>query len=91
MQPSELMPELMNAGTAAQFIGVCRKTLTNWNHKRIGPPRVLKGKRYWYPRDQIREWLKTSACATAHALAVQAGLPSASSLSQPLDPPLLPH
>jgi predicted site-specific integrase-resolvase len=56
-------PELMLAARAAEFLGVSRKTLTRWNSMGIGPPRARKGKRYWYSREAMKEWLKSGAAA----------------------------
>lgn len=54
-------PELMLAGSAAEFLGISRKTLYRWNRSGDGPPRVLKRKRYWYSREALKAWLKSGA------------------------------
>jgi Helix-turn-helix domain len=84
-------PEMMLAGRAAQFLGIGRDTLRRWNRSGVGPPRTLKGKRYWYAREALREWLKAGA---AKAVAVadreeSRHSPSrASSQRPPFAPPL---
>lgn len=54
-------PELMLAGRAAEFLGIGRNTLARWNRQGIGPPRVLKGQRYWYAREILKDWLRSGA------------------------------
>lgn len=54
-------PELMLAGRAARFLGISRDTLKRWNRSGVGPPRTLKGKRFWYTREALKEWLKAGA------------------------------
>lgn len=56
-------PELMLAARAAEFLGIGRNTLTRWNQQGIGPPRVLKGQRYWYSREVLKDWLRMGAVA----------------------------
>lgn len=86
-------PELMLAGRAAQFLGVGRNTLTRWNQAGLGPPRVLKGKRYWYSREALKEWLKSGAGAVRELLAPASAergrsrLPSDAYASQLRGPP----
>ena len=53
--------ELLTAAQAAAFLGMSRSTLTRWNNQGNGPPRVLKGLRYWYSRECLRQWLKHGA------------------------------
>lgn len=61
-------PELMLAGRAATFLGVSRDTLRVWNRTGVGPPRTLKGKRYWYSREALKDWLKTGAAVLSASL-----------------------
>ena len=78
-------PELMLAGRAAVFLGISRDTLRTWNRTGIGPPRTLKGKRYWYSRESLKEWLKSGAAAVfaSEPRRAPVGSPSASSQSLP--------
>lgn len=82
-------PELMLAGRAARFLGIHRDTLRSWNRSGTGPPRTLKGKRYWYSREALKEWLKSGAAVFSASLPRRepAGLLSASSGSLLEDPP----
>ncbi len=57
-------PELMSAIRAAQFLGVSRQTLRRWISQGAGPPRVRKGKRFYYVREVLKDWLKSNAPST---------------------------
>jgi predicted site-specific integrase-resolvase len=55
----------MCASRAAQFLGIDRETLRRWINHGDGPPRVRKGKRFYYVREVLREWLKGNAQTAA--------------------------
>jgi hypothetical protein len=54
-------PEIMCAGRAARFLGVSAKTLRRWELAGDGPPRSRKGKRFYYVRQCLVDWLKANA------------------------------
>jgi predicted DNA-binding transcriptional regulator AlpA len=54
----------MSAIRAAQFLGVSRQTLRRWIYAGDGPPRVRKGKRYYYVREAMKDWLRSNAPST---------------------------
>jgi predicted site-specific integrase-resolvase len=54
-------PELMGIGRAAQFLGIDEGTLRRWQRQGDGPPRTRKGKRWYYSRECLKEWLKENA------------------------------
>jgi len=56
---------LMNAKQASTFLGVHYNTLHNWNQMGMGPPRTLKGKRWYYVLDVLKDWLSLNAPAVA--------------------------
>jgi excisionase family DNA binding protein len=56
-------PEILSAQAACKFLGISHPTLRDWLRKGVGPPRTLKGKRYWYSREALKEWLKSGASA----------------------------
>lgn len=60
---------LMNAKQASAFLGVHYNTLHNWNLLGVGPPRTLKGKRWFYVLEVIKDWLSQNAPAVASASA----------------------
>jgi hypothetical protein len=67
-------PELMCAGRAARFLGVNRVTLRRWINRGDGPPRVRKGKRFYYVREVLKDWLKANAPSAAPARSVRPSL-----------------
>lgn len=85
-------PEIMLMQDAARFLGVSRKVLWRWNTLGVGPPRALKGKRYWYAREALKEWLRNGARGLSGALAAsprvdsRARSPCVSSQSPPPGP-----
>jgi hypothetical protein len=38
-------------------LDVCVRTLRRWDARRVGPPRVLVGRKPMYRRDGVKEWL----------------------------------
>jgi predicted site-specific integrase-resolvase len=56
-------PEFLSAGRAARFLGVSRESLRRWVNRGEGPPRCRKGKRYYYVREVLKDWLKANAPA----------------------------
>jgi len=76
------LPELLNSAQAAKYIGVHRNTLRYWNRVGDGPPRVRKGKTFYYVKELVREWLSSGAVSprapAPRGLSQRlAGLPSA--------------
>lgn len=62
-------PELMGIGRASIFLGVDQSTLRRWTRGGEGPPRTRKGKRFYYVREVLKDWLKANApAAVAPAL-----------------------
>ena len=53
--------ELMNGREAALFLGINQHTLLHWIRAGDGPPRTRKGKRFYYVRELLREWLRANA------------------------------
>ena len=51
----------MTAKRAAAFLGIEPETLRGWHRSGVGPPRARLGKRYWYARLALIEWLKGGA------------------------------
>lgn len=58
---------LMNAKQASAFLGIHYNTLHDWNQRNVGPPRTLKGKRWYYVLDVLKDWLSQNAPAVASA------------------------
>lgn len=50
--------EFMNAREAARFCGVDRHVFERWIQTKKGPPRRLIGKRFYYQRIYLTQWLE---------------------------------
>lgn len=50
---------ILNQKALAHLLGIDRKTLYRWHDQKIGPPRILVKKRYYYVMMSVQEWLKT--------------------------------
>lgn len=51
---------LMTGVQAAKFLGVTEDTLCRWNKAKNGPPRRLIGKRFYYQRSSLTQWLESA-------------------------------
>lgn len=51
-------PQMMTTGQCATFLGITRFTLRRWHAMNCAPPRALKGKRYYYALEAVKEWLR---------------------------------
>lgn len=83
-------PQIMTAKRCAEFLGITRVTLRAWHRSGVGPPRELKGKRYWYALEAVREWLRNGGASYVATSARPGGptaLPCAASSSPPQGPP----
>lgn len=58
---------LMTAQQTADFLGISYSTLWRWNLLRAGPPKTRHGKRYFYVREIVKDWLSQNAPAGASA------------------------
>lgn len=74
---------MMTQVQCAEFLGVTDQTLRTWNKNGEGPPKELKGKRYYYVREAITDWLARGAPCELHggALIAPAPAPNGSPLS----------
>lgn len=85
-------PQIMGAKRAAEFLGISQELLVSWNRAGCGPPRALKGKRYYYTLEALQDWVKAGAGA-ARAAAPRASFGvrvpqlSGASAFPPLGPP----
>jgi hypothetical protein len=69
-------PQMMNSVECAKFLGIDVQTLRVWNRRNEGPPRVRKGKRYYYSLEVAKEWLKAQGvCGGVPRVAVPVGEP----------------
>jgi hypothetical protein len=63
----------MGIGRAALFLGVDEGTLRRWVRKGEGAPRCRKGKRFYYVREVLVEWLKSNAPCEAPPRPIERG------------------
>ena len=53
-----LLDDYLKASELAKELGLSRRTLDRWRWTRQGPPIVTIGKRVFYRKDSVREWLE---------------------------------
>ncbi len=53
-----IMSEWIGREELARELGITPRTLAKWATARIGPPMVRVGRRVFYRRAAVREWLK---------------------------------
>jgi DNA-binding transcriptional MerR regulator len=58
------LANLLNQQKAAKLMGVRPETLRRWARKNDGPPRIKIGKRYYYTRAIIVQWLAARSLAS---------------------------
>lgn len=52
-----LNEDLLTADDVAQELETTRRTIDRWHSRRIGPPRIKIGRKVYYRREAVREWL----------------------------------
>ena len=52
--------DLISIGDAAEYVGICTKTLRIWSRTGLAPRAVLLGTRVFYHRDELAEWVATA-------------------------------
>lgn len=67
---------ILNQKSLAHLLGIDRKTLYRWHDQKIGPPRVLVKKRYYYVMGSVEQWLKTLNDLSLRSLASVEPLPT---------------
>lgn len=55
--------QLLTKRAAAKLLGVSERTLRRWELGNVGPPTLAVGKRRWFARDVLRQWLKARSYA----------------------------
>jgi predicted DNA-binding transcriptional regulator AlpA len=59
-QQTPLLSDLLPEDKLAQEIGVSKATLVSWRQKQIGPAYTKLGKRVFYQRAAIQQWIGAS-------------------------------
>jgi DNA-binding transcriptional MerR regulator len=57
-------PNLLTKKAAAAELGIHRQTLRNWARHNKGPPTIRYGKRHYYHREVVSQWLKALSLAS---------------------------
>ncbi len=52
-----LLDDYLSPDHLAEELGKSVRTIARWDRLRIGPPKTLVGKRPFYRRDAVRQWL----------------------------------
>ena len=52
-----LNEDLLTPDECAQELDTTRRTIDRWHSRRIGPPRIKVGRKVYYRREAVRNWL----------------------------------
>lgn len=52
-----MIQRLLTMTEAAERVGVHWQTLSRWERRGLGPPRIKYSGRVWYPGAMLEEWL----------------------------------
>jgi DNA-binding transcriptional MerR regulator len=52
-----LLEDLLNPEHLSQELGVSLRTIHRWHQQRMGPPRIVIGRKPYYRRDAVKSWL----------------------------------
>ena len=52
-----LNEDLLTPDEFAQELDTTRRTIDRWHSRRIGPPRIKVGRKVYYRREAVRDWL----------------------------------
>ena len=52
-----LNEDLLTPDEFAQELDTPRRTIDRWHSRRIGPPRIKVGRKVYYRREAVRDWL----------------------------------
>lgn len=65
--PDALLDDWMPRKELAGIIGVSADTLKRWETRRIGPPCIRLGRKVFYRRGAVRDWLMAQEARKAGA------------------------
>ena len=54
-----LLAEYMTPDELAAELHICKRTLDRWHARRIGPPRVMIGRKPYYRRAGTADWIRS--------------------------------
>lgn len=49
--------DLLTPDEVADELETTRRTIDRWHSRRIGPPRIKVGRKVYYRREAVRDWL----------------------------------
>lgn len=52
-----LNDDLLTPDEVAEELETTRRTIDRWHSRRIGPPRIKIGRKVYYRREAVRDWL----------------------------------
>ena len=67
LKAAGLLDDYLSPDQLAEELGKSVRTIARWDRLRIGPPKTLVGKRPFYRRDAVRQWLLRKERAQAGA------------------------
>jgi predicted DNA-binding transcriptional regulator AlpA len=59
----ETLPLLLRSNQVAGLIGISSKQLRIWVLENRAPPRIRVGKRYYWHKEMVNQWIKAMAAA----------------------------
>ena len=62
-----LLDDYLTPDQLAEELGKSVRTIARWDGLRIGPPRTLIGKKPYYRREGVRQWMLRQEQAQARA------------------------
>ena len=62
-----LLADYLTPDELAAELGKSVRTITRWNSLRVGPPKTVIGKKRYYRRDAVRQWLLRQELKQARA------------------------
>ncbi len=64
---SSLLEDYLTPDQLAEELGKSVRTIARWDGLRIGPPKTLIGKKPYYRRESVRQWMLRQEQAQARA------------------------
>ena len=67
LKAAALLDDYLTPGQLAEELRKSERTIARWDRLRIGPPKTLIGKKPYYRRESVREWMLRREQAQARA------------------------
>jgi excisionase family DNA binding protein len=59
--PIEILNAFLTEEELAKRLGVAVSTLRRWHARRTGPPRSTVGRKFYFSRQKLEEWIEAKA------------------------------